>query len=212
MIGGDGAGGFMIVFLLFLASVFLTVPLLLGGTVLFFLKYRRASAVLLSLGLAIVLLWGGVYWWFRPPTPKDYTVVFGVTPERTFAGLPGGRVLKTGDATNHQIWGHLMVDITLPDGRKIVGKSDRLSVTTRGSLVTNIFLFYEPASPGSVWEYWREGDHPSRFDEKDRILVDRGLYSVDMFHSKGGSYCLAIEFPPSALSKTLSRGRGIGKG
>jgi hypothetical protein len=202
MIGGNGAGILVLVIIALYASAVVALLLSIVGVILFFLKRKRASITSFILAFALILFWASLYLWIRPPSPKDYTVSFSASPELAFAGLPGGRVMPLGsNSKEHQIWGHLKIDITLPDGKKIQGTSERVFVTTADSRIKEITLFYSPTTQDSAFHYWKDGGHLARFSSYDNIRVDRGLYSVELFSTKDSGYRIKIEMPPSKLSK-----------
>ncbi len=199
---GVNAGAIILIICAFVASVAAVALCVLGAVVLAFSSKRRYAFIPVSIALVLVLMWAGLYFWIRPSPPKDYPISLQVPSNRAFVGFPGGQIKSFGDTVNHQIWGNLLINITLPDGRVIQGVSSRISVNVGPDGISSMSLSYRPSNSIDPFSYWKEGGGwNKRHTSKNNVLVDRGDYSAELFSLENNMCDLTLRWPPDPLLK-----------
>ncbi|MBI5775190.1 MAG: hypothetical protein HZA89_15815 [Verrucomicrobia bacterium] len=166
-----------------------------------FTAQRRKAILFRALPALIILIAFVGYQYYSRSPYRSHHVAFKIDNTLKFRGLSGGLVRPAGQikATEHQIWGRLSVDITLPDGRVIRGKSGRVTVWDTTDGVAEISLSYQPDSSGrDMFAYWTDGGTLDKWSVPgNKINVKRSTYSVELFNDPDGGYMLDVRFPAS---------------
>lgn len=204
MFGGEAIGAIILLLLALFASLVLALALGFVALILWRKRKRRTAAYVSLPVLCLVLAWIGIYFYFSPPKKKPYTIRFSADPASRFQGFPAGRALNVRPGlTEHQIWGLLTVEIHLPDGKIVQGKSDRLIVMDTTNGLAYFTLFYKPAVPDEeLFQYWTES---GKLNESSvpgrRVQVDRQGYSLELLNCAPtqDGYQLEVRFPEFKL-------------
>lgn len=204
MVGIGGIGDLVIYFFTLFFSLSIGLTFFWLGIIHSLEKKWRTAWRFFAIAFFLCVILVGFIIWLSPITRlgsaplMNYSVVFTITEDRTFSGLPGGRIQTYEGITEHQIWGNLDLNITLPDGKRIKGSSERLTVFTVEDRIVSLQTSFKPIVETENLDYWVDGGKFIKYYSDYIERVDRGTYSLEIFTIDVDKLYLTLQIPADA--------------